>query len=141
MSNSLIVLLGDINRRAVDRVATEFGWSVANIETLERLQQVSAARDVVAVLFEPHTFALSWPEALKSVIDASPAALPIVCHRISEVIDWPDLAAAGAFHMVPLPIHEGEIRQSLSFVSSAKQRTAETIELAAQAACAGELVA
>jgi hypothetical protein len=65
---------------------------------------------------------LSWEEALRLVIDAAPDALPVLCHGFSDVLYLPDLADAGAFHAMRLPLHADEVRQSLGFVWAAQGR-------------------
>lgn len=59
---------------------------------------------------------LSWSEGLRSVKAAAPGALPILCHRFGEAVDWPQAANAGAFHSLLLPFDLREVRQSLGFV-------------------------
>lgn len=116
MTNGTVILLGNLPPGALDRVASEFGWSVENVRSLDRVRDMSADRKFVAVLFEPYSLGLSWSLALRSVLDAAPTALPIACHRFSDVIDWPELADAGAFHALSSPFNERELRQSLGFI-------------------------
>jgi hypothetical protein len=118
MSKGAILVLGDIPIIAVQRVAQKFDWEVAHIESFERLHQIAAAREVVAVLFDQHD--LTWRSALESVRGAASDALPIVCHRFSDHLDWPQLADAGAFHQLLLPLKDSELMQSLGFVFARK---------------------
>jgi DNA-binding NtrC family response regulator len=116
MANDAIVVLGDISTVAVARVAKQFGWEVLNVKSIDQLEQVSAERQVIAVLFNHNQTA--WRTALESVLDAACEALPIVCHRFSDMVDWPELAEAGAFHSLSLPFDDAELMQSLRFVSA-----------------------
>lgn len=142
-SKSGIVLLGNIPYGAVAGPALKFGWPVENADSFEHLRKISSDRTAVAVLFEPHAFGLPWELALASVRKASPGALAVICRRFSEVIDWPALAALGAFHMICLPVDESEMRQSFGFIWAATRRARKTQELInrAKAARPGQLVA
>jgi DNA-binding NtrC family response regulator len=122
MMPGTVVLLGDlpVERTAFDVFVTQLGWSLQKAASFRCLEEMSDD-NVVAVLFDANTLGVSWAEALKLVLDAAPSALPIVCHRFSETMEWPELAAAGAFHSLPLPLDPGEVRQSLGFAWSAKR--------------------
>lgn len=123
--------MGEFSFGALDRVAKEFGWEVERACSLDDLRELNGQFKAVAVLFEAKAFEMPWRHAVKSVLAAAPAALPIVCHRFSEEIGWPELAEAGAFHALPLPLEESELRQSLSFVWAARA-VSKTVVLDAQ---------
>ena len=118
-----VALLGDVSiEPAVFGVlAANFNWAVDRAETLVRLRAMSAAQNVVAVLFDARNLGVSWNDALESVLAAAPRALPVVCTGFSEVVHWPDLADAGAFCELRLPINEGEARRCLGFIWAAKR--------------------
>jgi hypothetical protein len=120
MSKGTVVLVGNLSSGALRRLAPKFDWLVEEAHSFKHLEEICDRHRVVAVLFEPYSFGISWPRALQSVLDSAPAALPIVCHRISDVIDWPTLADAGAFHAIPVPLNESEVRLSLGFVWGAR---------------------
>jgi hypothetical protein len=142
MQDRIIILLGDVPRSGLDRLAWEFGCSIERVESFEDLKHIHTHANIVAVFFEPYAFRLSWQTALKLVLEGAPSAFPIVCRRFSDPIDWPELAEAGAFHTVSLPFDEVEVRQSLGFVWAAKCRAAKTREMDKRlTARAGELVA
>jgi hypothetical protein len=86
------------------------------------LAELNARQDLVTVLFSPKNLALPWQQALRAVLDAAPKALPILCHSFAEVIDWPQVAEAGAYYSLLMPFNVSEFRQSLGFVRSARQR-------------------
>jgi hypothetical protein len=109
-------------RLPLDILAAEFGWSVESVKSLDELREVRHERHIIAVLFDAQTLRLEPLCALEAIQDAAPKALPIVCHRSSELIRWPELADAGAFHALLLPFHAGEIRQSLAFVHERQAR-------------------
>ncbi len=119
----VVVLLGNLSTETspLDVAVREFGWSFECTSSLADLREMSAARNVLAVLFEPLAFGNSCHEALRSVLEAAPKAHPILCHRFSETMLWPELAEAGAFHSLLLPLNIGEVRQSLGFLWAAKQ--------------------
>lgn len=48
----------------------------------------------------------------------------MLCHGFAEMIDWPQVADAGAFHSLLLPFDVREVRQSLGFVWGAKRCSA-----------------
>lgn len=144
MRNPIVAVLGNVPHGAINFVAPEFGCAVETVDSFENLEQVYVRGNIVAVFFEPHAFKLSWHIALKSVLNPAPAALPIVCHQFSDLIDWPSLAEAGAFHTIPIPFNEAEVRQSLGFVW-ARYRTGKTVEMSkrlnSRVARAGQRVA
>jgi hypothetical protein len=121
MKCGTVIFLGNLATKCVplDKFALEFGWLLETTVGIDGLRNVS---DPAAVLFHPKALGLSWDIALRSVLDAVPDALPIVCHTSSDVIDWPQLASAGAFHSLLLPLDPNELRQSLGFVQAAGRR-------------------
>ncbi len=106
------------------RLASEFGLSFQEIDSLQNFP--NPPDDVVAVLFSPSSLGLPWDEALRSVLKTFPRAFPILCHGFADHIDWPEVADAGAFHSIPVPFSEAELRQSLGFVWGAKQASKAT---------------
>ena len=122
-----IVLLGalPVDHSVFNHVAAEFGWTVQSAATLAEL---SALQNLAVVLFSPRHMALPWEQALQSVLEAAPRALPILCHTFAETVDWPRAANAGAFHSLLLPFDAREVRQSLGFAWSAKLRSATILK-------------
>jgi hypothetical protein len=121
MANGTVVLLGNlpIERLMLDCLVTEFGFSFKHVPTLDCLKNLKQ-QDAVAVVFRPSALNLEWDEALEAVIDALPAAFPILCHGFADHLDWPRAADAGAFHSIHVPFSIAELRQSLGFVWGAK---------------------
>jgi hypothetical protein len=119
-----LIFLGNIcaERLPVDILAAEFGWAIRNVTDLDDLWEIGTQRRIIAVLFDAQTLHLVPDCALKAIQDAAPNALPIVCYRSSEPIRWSELAEAGAFHALLLPLHSDEVRQSLAFVREAQVR-------------------
>jgi DNA-binding NtrC family response regulator len=134
MIKPTVVFLGDLSAQAaaVADLAREFGWSIEPAAGLEQLRQVGIARQIVAVVFDAASLGLGVEQALRALRKAVPNARFIPCHRFSEVVDWPTLADAGAFHALALPLDRGEVRQSLGFVWSARlKRTANVLAMRA----------
>lgn len=133
MLNGRVVVLGNpsaVETHAFEKLAPEFGWSVEVAHDLSQLSEFSAAANVVAVFFEANKLGLPWEDALRLVREAAPQALLVPCHRLSEFVNWPELVDAGAFHAVALPLKPEELRQSLSFVWSARlKRTAKLVAM------------
>jgi DNA-binding NtrC family response regulator len=98
------------------------------------LESLSTERSLVAVVFEPLSLEMPWAEALRGILERAPAALPIVCQRFSATVPWPEMAQAGAFHAVTLPLDIRELRQSLGFVWAKRQRSRKVIRLPRRAA-------
>ena len=116
------------DQAALDDLAADFGWSVARVSSIHQLAEMKVDGNLVAVLFNPQGLAptplgLTWEQALQAVREAAPGALPIVCHGFAEQVDWPQLAEAGAFHLLRMPLHLSEVRQSLGFVREATRRS------------------
>jgi DNA-binding NtrC family response regulator len=103
-------------------VVEEFGWSIEEASTADQLKRIVAANDVIAVLFQTNVLEKSFEEALTVILSIAPGARPIVCHSFSDQLDWPTLAAAGAFHALLYPINLREFRTSLGFVWAAADR-------------------
>jgi hypothetical protein len=131
MPNQSVVLLGNlpVELAPLDRVVTEFGWSLKRAATFDQLRQPRVHRDALAVPFEASMWDLSWRDALRLVRDAAPTARPILCHRLSATLDWPELSAARAFHTLAIPLDSAEARQSLGFVRAAKRPPANVLAL------------
>lgn len=133
MQNGRVVVLGNpdvVEMAAFERLTPEFGWSVEVAPDLSALKHWRNAGNVVAVFFECNSLGLPWEKALQLVREAMPQALLIPCHRFSDSVNWPDLADAGAFHAVALPLKSNEVRQSLSFVWAARlRRSAKVVEM------------
>jgi len=129
MAPALIVFVGSpqVETMALGQLAPEFGWSLAVAPGLGGLVNLSAANNLVAVLFDAEGLGLAWPHALRLVREAAPQALPVPCHRLSDRVNWPELAESGAFHALALPFNPSEVRQSLGFVSFAKSRRAANV--------------
>lgn len=106
----------------LEDLAGEFGWSLERVFGLERLRSLALERIVAAVLFDPSDLNLAWKQALRSVREAAPGSLTILCHRFSEAIPWPELVEAGAFHSLRLPLDLHEVRQSFGFAWAANSR-------------------
>ena len=106
----------------METLAAESGWSFEHAGNLRQLQEIGSTRDVVAVLIEAATLGMPPAEALQAVSEALPKTLPILCHKASENIQWTQLADAGAFHALLLPLRASEVRQTLGFVWEAQRR-------------------
>jgi len=117
-----VVLFGNfaVEHPLLDQAARQFGWSLMVAKSVGRLRDLGSKRNVVAVLCDLSALASPWNEALQAVRSAVPKALPIVCQRFSDTDVWPELAEAGAFHSISLPLNPCEVRQSLGFVWAAR---------------------
>ena len=126
-NTGIVVLLGalPVDHSMFDHLTTEFGWTIQSAATLAEL---STDQNLAVVLFSPRHMALPWEQALQSVLEAAPRALPILCHTFAETLDWPRAANAGAFHSLLLPFDAREVRQSLGFAWSAKLRPATILK-------------
>ena len=135
---SVVVFLGCFPNEAEASAvrAAEFGWSLESAPTLADLRKLNESSHVIAVFFDAETVGLSWPQALDSVRDIAPSALPIACQKFSDKLPWPALAAAGMFHTVPRPFKAGEVRQSLGFVWQAILRRSQALLSLSSVSCA-----
>lgn len=122
MPPEIVALVGDlhIDRQALDLIAAEFNWSVKQFRTIYELAHASD-NNLIAVFFDPKGLSLPQERALSVILEAVPGALPILCHRFAEVVDWPQLAEAGAFHSLRFPLDLREARQTLGFVWEARR--------------------
>lgn len=124
MANGIVLFLGSCGGgcSALDAVVTEFGWSMEVAPTLSDLRERSTRQNIVAVLLDASSLDVSPSEALESVLEAVPRARRILCHRFSDTMSLPEMAEAGAFHTLPLPLDPAEVRQCLGFVWAAERR-------------------
>jgi DNA-binding NtrC family response regulator len=126
-----VSLLANLSERPrwIDTLFAECDWSFEHAENLAKLREIGAGRDVVAVLIDPASLAMQPTQALRTVSEALPRALPILCHKASEILPWAQLAQAGAFHALLMPLHAGEVRQTLGFVSAQRRRRPRVVAL------------
>jgi hypothetical protein len=125
MTENVIVLPGQVRLNAgiLRSAAHQFGWTVGIAHDLQDLMDRQSRRTPNAVLF--HRGALggvSWSHSIRLLRESLPGVPVVACHGFNETVHWPDLAAAGAFHSLSLPMKESEVRQCLGFVWAAKQR-------------------
>ena len=126
MAQGTVVLAGSlpVEHLALDLLVAEFGWSLREVDSVCHLAALNLEHNLVTVLFNPQNLALPSDEALRAILDAAPGALPILCHRFADEIDWPQVAQVGAFHSLLLPFNAREVRHSLGFVWGARRRSA-----------------
>ncbi len=129
MTHPTVVLLGNLCQQvpATGELAREFGWSIEPAAGFEQLRALSRNRQIVAVLFDAGDLGVTVEQALRAARKAAPNARLISCHRFSDVVNWPELADAGAFHALSVPLDRNEVRQSLGFVWSARLRRTATV--------------
>jgi hypothetical protein len=121
MNGCILVMPGPdhIDLPTLHTVSAEFGWDV----------QVGHVRDTVvpkALLLHRDAFGpgYCWLDVVRVCRSKLPEVRLIVCHGLSERIDWPALSRDGAFHAISLPLRESELRQSLGFVWESEVRLA-----------------
>jgi DNA-binding NtrC family response regulator len=121
--SGIVAFLGrlPVERQSIERLAWKYGWSFRHAGSLSELTSLSE-RKVVSVLFDPKDLDTDWRTALQWVGQAAPDALPIICSRFSEAIRWPEMAGAGAYHILHYPFALNEIRQCFGFVREAQRR-------------------
>ena len=124
MARQKIVMVANsvVARSEFASILAEFDWTLETATSLDALARIGANGDVAAVVIEPAIINLPWKQALAAVQETVPQALIILCHGFSHTIDSVEASAAGAFHLLRLPFHLGEVRQSIGFVWAAKNR-------------------
>jgi len=129
MSDQVVVMSGPtrLDLKPLEKVAREFGWVVGTASDPQLLALAFPYRKPVAVLFHRDAMGseYSWPEALRRAHALLPEVRIIACHGFAEYVNWPELRSAGAFHALPIPLRENEVRQSLGFVLDAEKRLAD----------------
>jgi hypothetical protein len=131
MTNNIIVMPGQVSfdLGAVHSVAGEFGWTVGIADDLRDAAAGHAYRRTSTVLFHRDAFRSdSWVDAVRLLKSALPGVRPVACHGFSELIDWPELCDAGAFHSLWLPLKENELRRTFGFVWEAEKRLSEAAD-------------
>ncbi len=131
MTQETVVLFGKlpVETPALDRLVANFGWALQAVADFDQLRTLSAGRSLVAVFFYLDSVGLPCDEALRLIRKIDSEALPILCHKFSDVVNWPELVEAGAFHALSVPFERSEVRQSLGFVWSERLRRAANLRL------------
>jgi DNA-binding NtrC family response regulator len=113
-----IVVLGDlpVQRQPLAALAEQFGWTIQQSPDVCHLRTLNREQSVVAVLFDPKSVGAAWQDGLRAVREAAPRARRIVCCGFANAAPWHDMAAAGAFDVLNLPLAWSEVRQSFGFV-------------------------
>lgn len=126
MTQGTVVLLGDfpLDSAPLTGLIQEFGWTIEIAPGLNEIRGLDGVRRPVAILFDAQSLGLSWRDALRTIREIDSRALLIICHRFSDVVNWSELADAGAFHALAMPFDLGEVRQSLAFIWAARFRDA-----------------
>jgi len=127
MTNGTVVFLGSSGTQPLNPLVQEFGWAFETSSSLDEFRNLNAIRSPVAILVDADSLGSSWRQALRSIREIDSQSLLIVCHRFSDNVDWSELAEAGAFHSLALPLDVSEVRQSLAFVWSARFRRATKV--------------
>lgn len=126
MADSIVVMPGSarLDFSPIAKVAGEFGWNVRIDSQGSETQRGAPDRDTMAVLLCRDAFGpgVSWREAITLLRITVPDAPVIALHGFAESMDWTELSEAGAYHSLWLPLKKNEVRQSLGFLSSAKNR-------------------
>jgi len=124
MTDNLIVLPGmaRFDLQTLRPVAEEFGWDVKTVHDLNHAAATANDR-TAALLFHCSAIGTStWLEAVRTAKANLPEMRLVVCHGFEELVDWPALCEAGAFHSLWLPLKENEVRKSFGFVLQNRQR-------------------
>jgi hypothetical protein len=127
MTGNIIVMPGSarLDIRTLQAVAGDFGWEV------KVARDTREAYKAEAVFF--HRDALgadcSWVDAVRLLRLALPEARLVACHGLAELIDWPELCDAGAFHALGLPLNEDEVRSSLGFIAQSLMRHEDSVSV------------
>jgi DNA-binding NtrC family response regulator len=108
----------------LEQITREFGWDLERLESAASLARLKGRDDLVAVIAVPFSLAMDWSEILRDLRVACPRALPIVATTFSDHTPWHEMADAGAFHSIAVPMKTEEVRQSLGFVATAIDRMA-----------------
>lgn len=138
MAKSIIVVQGSeqFDLTTTERVSNEFGWPIRVARDLDEAAENQVHGDAAAVLVDCKAVqdGRSWPEVIQFLSGDGPEVRLIVCHGFGDRLDWPQLCDAGVFHVLALPLREGELRQSLGFVWEAERRLAMPRQLRVVAA-------
>lgn len=124
MSENIVLMPGStwLESPVLHRIAGEFGWQINAAHAMSDVTEKRTA----AVLFSRDALGteLGWLETTRQLRSALPGVPLVACHRFTEIVDWPALCEAGAFHSLWLPLKENEVRRSFGFVWQAEKRLA-----------------
>ncbi|HZO55523.1 MAG TPA: hypothetical protein VFB63_22635 [Bryobacteraceae bacterium] len=114
-----IVLLGDFsdNRRVIDPVARQFEWRIESVPDLGRMIEVCRCSSVKAVFVNTRDERFHVKQVR---LAAAWYRVPLVaCMGFRDTL--PDRELEACYHSLRLPIHPGEFRQCLGFLSQAER--------------------
>ena len=126
MTTGCIALLGDFSneRLPLTSLGREFCYSASRVANLDELESLCRWTDVSAVLVHAPTMEMPWQQALLAVKSIVPGARVVICHGVDQAHSIFQMTDAGAFHTLLLPLQGSEVRQSLGFISAARQMQA-----------------
>jgi len=127
-SIGVLALPGSVDVPVLSLAAREFGWTARVSHSPDEIATVHAERNSVAAFLQRDIFGpdCSWVDAIRLFRFALPDVRLIVCHGVTQAIDWRELAEEGAFHGIGFPLRGGEFRQSLGFNWEAEERCARS---------------
>jgi hypothetical protein len=130
-SVGVLAVPGSVDVPALNLAAQEFGWTARVSHNLDEIATTNAERNTVAVFLLRDVFGpdCSWVAAIRLVRFTLLEVRLVICHGITEAIDWRELADEGAFHGIEFPLRNREVRQSLGFIWEA-DRNARSAERA-----------
>jgi len=141
MSDQIIVMPGAnrLDLGPLVKVAQEFGWTVGTTSDPRSVAALIPGRKPLAVLFQRDALGpnCSWAEAVRRLSGIAPGVRLIVCHSFGDSVNWSDIHSAGAFHALPVPFRESEVRQSLGFILDAEKRLADASDTLLRRASSG----
>jgi hypothetical protein len=121
-SRKRVVLCGDFGPASIpwEKLSEEFGLDFSFVNDPAQLQSIEGAGDVVSLFIDLDH--LERHLAQIGQTDSTRSARLVVCHSLSSRLPDEARRDSGAFHTLPVPFNEGELRQSLSFLSAALER-------------------
>jgi hypothetical protein len=140
---AVLAMPGTVDLAALNLAAQEFGWTARESHNPHEIAADNAKLNPVAAFLRRDIFGAgcSWVEAVRLFRHALPQVRLVVCHGVTEAIDWRELADAGAFHGIGFPLRDLEYRQSLGFIWEAEERDARSAERIPEVAPAMNLTA
>jgi hypothetical protein len=131
MRSPCVVFYGDFSAERIrwEELEKEVPCSVRLVRNLMELDALRAESEIMAVYA-----AYDCAAEFVRIQACAPDARLVICYPLSLPLMAEELVALGAFHSVPRPLDEGEVRQSFGFVLENWRRRARRLRRVATTA-------
>lgn len=124
MGEPTVVFCGNFHDQHIawSHVTPQYGWRLCEVPSIEDLGKIADKLNVAAVFVQSDPGELA--ERIEKIRALLPNARVVFCYPHSAPMLADELVCAGAFHSIPRPLNEGDVKRCLGFVWEAWSRSA-----------------